>query len=510
MATKPKKQKKNSLDSLFEKLLTNKRLRTEAVTKDFEWFLPIYFHKRLEYPTAPFQTEIIKLLRDSLAKLIVITAFRGSAKTTIVAIAYAIWAVFGVQQKKHVLLVGQTEIKARRLLMNIRRQLETNSLLRGDLGPIDEEKDQWGATAIVIRKLNAKIAIASVGQSVRGILHDEHRPDLVVCDDLEDLDSVQTQEGRDKLRDWFNGELLPVRDKRTRFVVIGNMLHDDSLMKRLQHEIKSGERDGEFRQYPFFDENDNPRWPGKYPTRESVEEEMRMVNDPITWAREYLLIILPRDEQLIRPEWINYYDTLPEGSSYCITGIDLAISKAEHADFTAMVSARVYGRGDTLQIYILPNIVNKKLTFLEMVEQAKLISDGLGKSKLCIEDVGYQSAAVETLKKDGYDTIGVKVHGQDKYARLSAVSHLVQSSKVRFPKDVSLLTNQLTGLGTGHDDLVDAFSILLSKIIEEDRIPQAFGICYKGPYRGEYDHLPSRERERMLQIRESLRNMFLL
>ena len=507
---KSKKQKKSSLDSLFEKLLVNRRLRTEVVTKDFEWFLPIYFHKRLEFPTAPFQTEIIKLLRDSLAKLIVVTAFRGSAKTTIVAVAYALWSVFGVQQKKHVLLVAQTEIKARRLLMNIRRQLETNSLLRRDLGPIDEEKDQWGATAIVIRKLNAKIAVASVGQSVRGILHDEHRPDLVICDDVEDIDSVQTQEGRDKLRNWFTGELLPIGDKCTRFVIIGNMLHDDSLMKRLQHEIESGERDGEFRKYPFFDEDENPLWPGKYPTPESVEEEMRKLNDPIAGAREYLLIILPRDEQLIRQEWLRYYDTLPEGSSYCITGIDLAISKAEHADFTAMVSAQVYGSRDTLQIYILPNIVNKKLTFLEMVEQAKLISDSLGKSKLCIEDVGYQSAAVEKLNNDGYTAVGVKIHGQDKYARLSAVSHLVQSGKVLFPKGVPLLTNQLTGFGTGHDDLVDAFSILLSKIIEEDRVPQAFGICYKGPYRGEYDHLPSRERERMLQIRENMRNMFLL
>src|SRR3989344_9314325 len=158
---------------------------------------------------------MIRLLRDSLAKLIVITAFRGRAKTTIVAIAYTLWAVFGVQQKKHVLLVGQTEAKARRVLINVRRQLETNGLLRRDLGPIDEEKDQWGATAIVIRKLNARIAVASVGQSVRGVLHDEYRPDLVIGDDIEDLDSVQTQEGREKLRDWFTGELLPIGDKHT-------------------------------------------------------------------------------------------------------------------------------------------------------------------------------------------------------------------------------------------------------------------------------------------------------
>lgn len=505
-----KNQKNNNLDRLFEKMLNNKVIRLEVVKRDFEWFFPVYFHKRLQYPSAPFQEEMIKLLRDCRKKFVVITAFRGSAKTTIASVAYVLWAVFGVEQKKHILLVGQTEEKARRYLANIRRQLESNALLRRDLGPIDEEKDQWGAKAIVIRKLNARIAAVSVGQSVRGVLHDEHRPDLVVCDDLESLESVQTQESRSKLSDWFTGEMLPIGDKSTRFIIVGNLLHEDSLMRQLQRDIESGERDGEFREYAFFDKKGNPRWPGKYPTPASVEEEKMLIKDPIAWAREYLLKILPRDEQLIRQEWIKYYDTTPEGTSYCLTGIDLAISKSDSADYTAMVSAKVYGSRDKLQIYILPNIVNKRLTFLETVEQAKLISSSLGKSKLCIEDVGYQSAAVEALKKDGYPAVGVKVHGQDKYARLSAVSHLVQSGKVLFPKGIPLLTNQLTGFGTGHDDLVDAFSILLSKIIAEDSEPRAFGIVYKGEYKGEYDHLPPDERERMMNIRESCRRLFLL
>ena len=228
-----KNQKRNKLDRLFEKILNNKAIRLEVVKRDFEWFFPIYFHRRLQYPSAPFQEDIIKLLRDCRKKFIVITAFRGSAKTTIASVAYVLWAVFGVEQKKHVLLVGQTEEKARRCLANIRRQLESNALLRGDLGPIDEEKDQWGARALIIRKLNARIAAVSVGQSIRGVLHDEFRPDLVVCDDLESLESVQTQESRDRLSEWFTGELLPVGDKLTRFVMVGNLLHEDSLIPRI-------------------------------------------------------------------------------------------------------------------------------------------------------------------------------------------------------------------------------------------------------------------------------------
>lgn len=503
---KSKNGKTDKLDRLFEKILEDKPLRLDLVKKDFEWFLPAYFHKHLQYLTAPFQTEIIKLLRDSPAKMIVITAFRGSAKTTLVAVAYVLWAVFGIQQKKHVLIVGQTDAKARRSLMNVRRQLETNPYLRRDLGPIDEEKDQWGATSIVVKKLGAKITAASVGQSVRGILHDEHRPDLVICDDLEDLDSVQTQEGRNKLHAWFTGELLPVRDRNTRFVIIGNMLHEDSLMRQLQREIESGLRDGEYREYPFFDEDGNPLWPGKYPTPESVEEEKRMVNDPIAWAREFLLKIVSSDDQAIRQEWIKTYPGPPPSHSggYAIVGIDLAISTKQTADYTAMVAARVYGRGDNLRVYIMPNSVNKRLTSMQTIDEAKRLSRVLGGASLCIEDVGYQGSIVEHLRHDNYKAKGVRVHGQDKRQRLAMVSFLVESGKVLFPEEgAEELIQNLVGFGVEkHDDLADAFSILLSQILEEDHKPRSYGVLFRSTDYSDLNNLNSRAKAIEIEKRQ--------
>ena len=498
-----KKQKPNKLDRLFEKMLTNKTLRVQAVKQDFEWFFPIYFHKRLEYPTAPFQAEIIKLLRDCRKKFLVITAFRGSAKTTLTSVAYVLWAVFGSEQKKYVLLVGQTEIKARRNLANLRRQLETNDLLRRDLGPIDEEKDQWGATAFIIRKLNAKIAIASVGQSVRGLLHDEYRPDLVVCDDLESLESVRTQESRNNLSDWFGGELLPVGDKRTRFIVVGNLLHEDSLMRRLQRDIENGERDGEFREYAFFDTDGiTPLWPGKYPTSESIEEEKRLIKDPIAWAREYLLKILPRDEQLIRPEWIQRYDTLPtERPRFTLIGIDPAISTESSADYTAMVAIHAYGSRENLRIYVSPHIVNKRLTFAETVREAETLSQVVGmgsKAPMVIEKVAYQQALIEHMKSRGNSVQGISPGGTDKYARLASVTHYLEIGKTFFPKGAiaDVLVNQLLGFQIEkHDDLVDAFAWALHEVMHKDRYGGAYGISWNPPREEDMLNLSSREKQ---------------
>jgi len=514
MANAKKKNNTSLQEKVFNRLLTDRRFRQEIVRKKLKYFFPIYFYKYLTYETAPFQEEIFRILEDEKNKLAILIAFRGSAKSTVVTLAYVLWSILGVQQKKYVVILGQTEQKARVYLMNIKKELEDNDLLKKDLGPFEEEKNQWGATALIISDLNAKIMISSVEQSIRGMRHGEHRPDLIILDDVEDIRSVKTQESRDKTFSWLTGEVIPAGDKNTRMIAVGNHLHEDSLLKRLHKKINTGEMDGIYREYPVIDENNNPLWPGKYPTVEDLEKEKRKCGSNIAWAREYLLAIISTEEQVIKPEWIKYYDDIPPDNlmKYIATGIDPAISKSDYADYTAMVSARIYGRKDELTVYIIPNIINKRLSFLETVEQAKLISNSLQRSQLYIEDVAYQSALVEQLKKDKYPVKAVKVGGQDKLARLSAVSHLVQSGKVLFPKEgANALITQLTGFGSEkYNDLVDAFSLLMLKIIERDNIRLGVTGEFKGEYNGEYDHLPPDERDAMMRKREWLRRRFLL
>src|SRR3990167_7911323 len=68
-----------------------------------------------------------------------IVAFRGSAKSTIFTTSYPVWAILGKQQKKFVLILCQTQAQAKQHMMNLRRELESNTLLKNDLGPFKEE-----------------------------------------------------------------------------------------------------------------------------------------------------------------------------------------------------------------------------------------------------------------------------------------------------------------------------------------------------------------------------------
>lgn len=440
------------------------------------WFFTIYFGHYISYPFAQFHHEMFSVTENTDLKLAVLVAFRGSGKSTLMSLSYPIWAITGVQQKKFVLIVSQTQTQARLHLSNIKRELESNELLKNDIGPFQEVSDEWGATSIVLSNFDARIAIASTEQSIRGMRHGQYRPDLVICDDVEDLNSIKTKESRDKTFQWLTSEVFPIGDNSTKIIVIGNLLHEDCLLMRLKSAIENKKLNGKFLSFPLVDEDETILWPAKFPNMEAVKKLRETIGTESAWYREYLLKIISDGNRVIHPEWIHYYDEILDTSDFQFTGtgVDLAISQKESADYTSMVTAKVYDRKEKLRIYILPNPVNERLDFPQTIERVKSLSEVLGReSKMFIEEVGYQKALIQQLASQKVNCEGVGVGGQDKRCRLTLVSHLVQQGVVLFPRHgAEELISQLIGFGVEkHDDLADAFSLLLHKILEFDNKP---------------------------------------
>src|SRR3989338_6930381 len=458
---------------LVSKIIHDRKVRRDIARQSHEWFFAIYLNHYIKSRAAPFHTDFFRITENAKIKNAVIIAFRNSAKSTIFNLTYPLWAILGDQQKKLIVIASQTQRQARQHLLNIKKELETNILLKMDLGPFKEETDEWGSLALVIPRYGAKILASSTEQSIRGIRHGQYRPDLIIGDDLEDLESVKTQESRDKLFAWFNGDVIPAGDLHTRIIIIGNLLHNDSLLMKLIQNIKSKKFDGIYRRYPLIDENEQVTWPGKFPNHKSIDDLKRTM-DERAFQREFMLNILPDDDQVIHPEWIQYYDTLPDVGSldYRFTGIgiDLAISESNSADFTAMISARVYGTRDNLKIYILPNPINKRFDFPTALQQAKQLSRSMEYAHLFIESVAYQSAFFQQLRDEGFPAEEFKIGGNDKRTRLIMTAPAIQSAKVLFPRQgAEILINQILGFGRErHDDLIDAFTTLVIKVFEKD------------------------------------------
>lgn len=464
--------------TVLEAIKKDPALRKALARRSHYYFFHIYFGHHIEHPTAQFQKEIFKITEDFNQKMAVIVAFRGSGKSTIVSLSYAIWSIIGKQNAKFVVLVSQTQSQSKQLLSNIKIEFEDNELLRKDFGSFEEPDDEWRSSSLVLSRYNAKIMAVSTGESIRGYRYGQYRPRVIIFDDIEDNDSVRTKEGRDKTYQFVTSQAIPAGDIDTKVIMIGNLLHEDSVIKRFINEINVKSRDGIFRFYPMLDKDGKPLWWQKFKNKSLIEMQKKKIGNEKVFRREYMLEIVPEDDQIIDLNWIHYYDRLPSlvGSDYRFTaiGADLAIVLKDSADFTAFVVALIFGYGEDMRIYILPNPINKRMNFSTSEDEMKNLVESLGGKdnvKIYIENVGYQQAFVEVLQNQDYLAEGVSVNSASKRERLMFVSHLVRTGKVLFSRQGNEDTiTQLVGFGIeSHDDLADAFSLLIKKAREDSK-----------------------------------------
>lgn len=470
-------------NNLFNQLISERVFRRHSTFMSHYLFFHVYFGDYVKFPTADFQRTIFKLTEHEDTKELFVMAFRGSGKSTIVSMSYPIWSIVGAQQKKFVVVISQTQSQSRVLLNNIRRELESNELLKNDFGPFNDGTHEWSSTTLDIPKYGARIVCVSTGESIRGLRHGSSRPDLIILDDIEDEPSIRTFDSRDKIYKWYTNEILPLGDFDTRLAVVGNRLHDDSLMMKLKDYSESVGKSSVFLEVPLIDMGGTGKilWPEKF-SPQDIENLKRSMLNPRAFDQEYLLLSVPDSEQIIRREWIQTYrELLPNKSiprpRMIVIGIDLAIKKGDGRDFTSLVPMYVTGYDKELQVYVLPYIVNKQLDFPETVNEvvklnAKLQNMFKIPPKIYVESVGYQDALVQHLfqvNKLVAEPIGVG--SLSKPERLNIVSPYVQSGKVFFfESGMEGLIHQLLNIySTKHDDMADAFTLALGKIIESDR-----------------------------------------
>ena len=459
---------------IYELMRKDKAVRRAIVRRSHKYFFHYYFGHYVQFPSAAFHDDFFQLSQNDHYSLLVISAFRNSGKSTIWSLSYVIWSIIS-NRVKFAVVMSKNQQKARTLFGHIKAELESNTLLRGDLGPFKEEPSTWNAASLQLERYGAKISAYSVEQSIRGIRHLNYRPGLIVLDDIEDQESVKTQEGRDKIDQWLSGDIIPAGDRNTRVVVIGSILHLDSIIPRLQKRIDANKINGAYRSYPIVDDAGRPTWPEKFPTAESIEKEkMRGITDR-EWTIEYLLQPVIDEDQVIREEWIQYYDKEPTNTHprywFTATGVDLAISENTKADFTAMVSGVVTKEDDDWKLNILPYPVNEHMDSSKTTEKAVHLSLALGNgqsTEMYIEDVGFQKAIIEMIRQRGIVVEGVSPGGTDKRARLASIAMSIKRGQVLFPRrGAEQLIRQLVGFGVEkHDDLVDALVYLVLKVMQ--------------------------------------------
>ena len=221
-------------------------LRRKLGAFDLEYFGRAYLAHYFVRKFPSFHRELDKIWQDGVLKGLnpetnakeisqadgcrrAIEAPRGHAKSTTFTFKDDLHAAL-YAYKHYIIILSDSSEQAEGFLTDIKTELEENAALREDFGELQGKV--WKASVILLAN-GVKIEAIGSGKKIRGRRHKQWRPDLIVCDDLENDENVNTPEQRKKLRDWFNKAVSKAGDTYTDIVFIGTLLHFDSLLANI-------------------------------------------------------------------------------------------------------------------------------------------------------------------------------------------------------------------------------------------------------------------------------------
>lgn len=170
-------------------------------------------------------------LADERGKKLNLIGPRGSAKSTVATLAFVLRsAVEGIEP--YLWILSDTESQARTHLENVKTELTDNAILASAYPSAVGRGPRWRSNSIELRN-SVVIEAFGAGQKLRGRRRREHRPSVIVCDDLQNESHIASPARRLASRDWFHGVVLKAGTPDTCVINLATALHRDALALEL-------------------------------------------------------------------------------------------------------------------------------------------------------------------------------------------------------------------------------------------------------------------------------------
>ena len=435
-------QKKQRILEELNQLVSLKR--KEVCENSLEKFVDTYLG-HLSYKKRPkFHTEIINTISDLDINRSLFIAPRGFAKSTLCSRFFPLWlAVYG--KKKDIFLISATVALAKENLRTIRNELEGNEKLVEDFGEL--HSDKWTEEHLV---LSNGVIIRGKGQGfqIRGF-----RPDMIICDDLEDDSVIYSKEQRDKLENWFFRTLLPTLKPDQNLIYIGTKLHQFALISKLQQK-------SEFKSNLYRALVDGKSiWEDMWPTLEL--QKRRKDFGEYAFQAEYQNNPLSLTEQPIKPHFLEGVKAEGEKVLRCMS-LDPGISEKESADYRAIQIMDKTEDGRFKEVLTITG----RWGIDEQIEKVLDYYERYKPDRVLLEEVAFQKVLrgliIEKSRKRGIYIpitraelgVGENKRPKDKMTRLLQVIHLFEQKLVQVDNEET--KQELLSFPFGdYDDRVD-------------------------------------------------------
>ena len=425
-------------------------------------------------------------------KFVAIAAPRGHAKSTAITHSYTL-ACIVFRVRSFILIVSDTETQSTFFLNDIKKELTENEDLIKlfDIRGLTKDTD----TDFIVEFNDghqARVIAKGAGQSLRGVKWDSKRPDLIVCDDLENDEIVMNKDRRIKFQRWFTGTLQPCRSKDGIIRVVGTILHLDSMLQRLMP--KEHRRDrvtfgdlkivGDFKDHWYaakYRAHDRTFTKALWPSFKSLEwlkhERQTYLDQGLAdiWSQEYLNV--PMDEERApfrRGDFVKMDKDDWNQNFHYYVGTDFAVTESQKSDYSAFVIGAINPQG---QLHIV-RVIQERMEPDQIEETLFSIIEHYN-PELVFFEKGLIWSSIEPFVINGmtrrnlyfsYEALPSVV---DKVSRAGAIRSRMRVGAVKFNMDEDWWPDFEEELlrfpRGGHDDQVDALSILgrgLNKFLE--------------------------------------------
>lgn len=420
---------------------------------------------------------------------------RGYSKTTLMNLANLVGICYKVED--FFMYISETVGHASEQLSTIKKELEENDLLRlvfGDLVAPRQASNKW--TEILIEPTNGtRVAVVGRGGQVRGKNKGAKRPARLIFDDLQDEESVDSEEQLKKDSRWFFRSATPALRKGGQVFVIGTLLAGESVPTILNKLLSN--REYACVRFSGIDRQGEALWANQFGNGYTLEqlEEMRQIAIEMGELEGYYLEYESRHvsddaKTFPRSKMIRVSKELSRFVSISLV-VDPAIGTKKTSDFCAFAVIGIEAGGTK---HVIHTEGKKAMPFEDQVDKffelhfrylAHLPPEF---QRHGVESIAYQKALHSTIKTQQFvrsrETIehgpfAGQIAGTRAYFEVEPIMHgktgkdqrikgilkpLYHAGNITFERVFPELESQLFDYPTGKDDFPDVLAMAVKQL----------------------------------------------
>jgi len=275
-----------------------------------------------------------------------IEGFRESAKDQYVNRAFPLYCLlFPSKERNYLVILRNNDTQATKSIEAIRNEALSNPAIKTRIVNVVKATSNCLIVDCLAdggEEITVTIEGYGKGASIRGLANNDKRPDIIICNDLQDIEDSRSDTVQEKDWEWFLSD-VKFLGQYTRIFMIGNNLGEKCIIERIFRDPAS--TGFETQRVAIADPAmELSSWPSKYTIEQVLKErkDYDQLGKLAIWLRERMCVAVSDETRIFRDEDYTYYtpalaEKISAEAQEVFATLDPASSKGLESCFRAIV-----------------------------------------------------------------------------------------------------------------------------------------------------------------------------